>query len=366
LEEFADSCSEATLVSRAEALDAVSPSTLAKFHSVKIMADAVSTEAAGEAATTKQPPLSGLHAKLYVMEQGMHGVAFVGSANATHAAMNQNVEFMVELAGGRNSCGVDALLAGEASQNTFGALLQDYAPPADGPVPESTEQRLERLLSKEAARWARQLTVLTAEAVAEGTWSLAVAGSAAEAEGAGPVISATCRPLTLSEPSAQPLSWPGQGVAARFAEISEEALTSFLVVSLKAREGQVEVVKEFVLNLPLEGGPPDRRAGIVRAILRDRRSVMRFLMMLLSDVEAVLLGDLEMTHDGQGNGNGGSLHARVLLEPLLRALHREPERLDRIDRLMAELSGPEDAERLPVGWDDIWTPIWAERQRVRT
>jgi hypothetical protein len=94
---------------------------------------------------------------------------------------------------------------------------------------------------------------------------------------------------------------------------------------------------------------------------------MRFLMMLLSDVEAMLLGDLDVNRDGRGNGNGNgnAQHARVLLEPMLRALHREPERLDRIDRLMAELSSPEDAERLPVGWSEIWGPIWAERRRVR-
>lgn len=365
LEQFADSCGEATLISRAEALDAVPPATLAKFQSIKVMADAVSAEAAEEDTAKKQPPLSGLHAKLFVMEQGMQGVVFVGSANATHAAMNQNVEFMVELAGGRSSCGVDALLGGEVSPNAFGTLLQDYTPPADGPVPESAEQRLERLLSREATQWAGQLTGLRAEPVGQGTWSLSIAGAIPEPAESGPAISATCRPLTLSEASAQPLTRPAPGVAARFAEISEEALTSFLVVSLKAQEGQVEVVKEFVLNLPLEGGPPDRRGGIVRAILRDRRSVMRFLMMLLSDVEAVLLGDLDVNRDGKGNGNGSAQHARVLLEPLLRALHREPDRLDRIDRLMAELASPEDAERLPVGWDEIWAPIWAERQRAR-
>jgi hypothetical protein len=332
-----------------------------------VLADAVSVEATEEDAVNAQPPLSGLHAKLYLLEQGRQGVIFVGSANATHAAMNQNVEFMVELAGGRSTCGLDAVLSGQVSQNSFGVLLQDYTPPTDGPLPESTEQRLERLLSTEATRWATRLTGLSAEAVGDGTWSLTVVGTITEPEEAGASISASCRPLTLSEASAQPVTCSAEGVLARFAEISEEAVTSFLVVSLRAEEDQVTVAKEFVLNLPLEGGPPDRRAGIVRSVLRDRRSVMRFLMMLLSDVEAMLLGDLDVNRDGRGNGNGNgnAQHARVLLEPMLRALHREPERLDRIDRLMVELSSPEDAERLPVGWSEIWGPIWAERQRVR-
>jgi hypothetical protein len=304
---------------------------------------------------------------MYLMEQGRRGVIFVGSANATSAAMRQNVEFMVELAGPRSKCGLDSLLVGEKDENTFGTLLQDYAPPDEGPVSESAEQRLERLLSSQAARWARQLTGLRAEPAGEGTWSLSVEGTALESDASATEISAACRPLALSEISLQPLILSGDGPAACFPEISEEALTSFLVVVLTAREEQVEATREFLINLPLEGGPPDRRAGIVRAILRDRRSVMRFLMMLLSDVEALLLGDLDPTTGEHGNGNGAGqpTHARVLLEPLLRALHREPARLDRIDRLITELSAPADAERLPEGWDEIWQPIWAERQRAR-
>ena len=42
---------------------------------------------------------TGLHAKIYVADAGWKSRIWVGSANATHAAFNRNVEFLAELEG---------------------------------------------------------------------------------------------------------------------------------------------------------------------------------------------------------------------------------------------------------------------------
>jgi hypothetical protein len=368
LSEFAEEVERATLVSRPDALDAVSPQVLEKFDAIKVLADAVTTELADDGEAPAYGSLSGLHSKLYVVEHGWNVHVFTGSANATHAAIHDNVEFMVELVGRRTKAGIDDLLQGESGKSPFGALLQDYTPPAAGPVPESAEQRLERALNRFGAELASTLTGLKAEATEGDNWSLSVIGASTPPDAESLAISACCRPISLGEGSSQPLDLSGPELVARFPQVSAESLTSFLVVSLSAEDAGITGRREFVLNLPLTGGPEDRRGGIVRAILKDRRAVMRFLLLLLSDIEAMLVGESDVTESvvGSSNGNNHAPHARILLEPMLRALHREPERLDRIDRFLAELCGPTDGDRLPEGWDEIWPPIWAERERLRT
>ena len=47
-----------------------------------------------------------------------------------------------------------------------------------------------------------------------------------------------------------------------------------------------------------------------------------------------------------------------LLEVLVRAADRFPDRLDLIDRLLHDL-GDQRGEVLPRGFEDLWAPVWA-------
>lgn len=69
--------------------------------------------------------LSGLHAKMYIAEDGWEARLLTGSANATRAAMGGgNVEFMVELSGKRASFGIDRFMGAESDKNSFRNLGQ--------------------------------------------------------------------------------------------------------------------------------------------------------------------------------------------------------------------------------------------------
>jgi hypothetical protein len=71
----------------------------------------------------KQGILTGLHAKLYVIEAGHTARVLLGSANATDAAFGGNVEILVELTGTKSKLGIGALLSTEGG---FGAILEPY------------------------------------------------------------------------------------------------------------------------------------------------------------------------------------------------------------------------------------------------
>ena len=80
--------------------------------------------------------LVGLHAKLFLFENGLEARLFVGSANATSAAFQQNVELLVELVGKKKNCGINALLGVEDDPRleTLRSLLQEYQVPESIPA----------------------------------------------------------------------------------------------------------------------------------------------------------------------------------------------------------------------------------------
>ena len=85
-----------------------------------------------------------------------------------------------------------------------------------------------------------------------------------------------------------------------------------------------------------------------------------------------LLADDAELADALGNDRAkGHLHDATeasysngaLLETLLRALHRTPERLDAVARLVEDVRRQPDCQDLfPPKFDQIWEPIWAARQ----
>ena len=60
-------------------------------------------------ATARKDLLAGLHAKTYVIERGYAAHLVLGSANATKAAFDGNIEFLVELVGKKSRLGIDTL-----------------------------------------------------------------------------------------------------------------------------------------------------------------------------------------------------------------------------------------------------------------
>ncbi len=366
LERIADECADTVLISRAESLDAIEPSVLSRFAAVKVLADAVESEQQAEASLDANA-LTGLHAKIHVLEHGRRVTVSTGSANATWASHAANVEFMVDLEGPRRSARIDDFLKLEQGVNNLGSMLRDYRSPSDGPVPASVEQRLDRVLDEASTSLAQMLSGLTAVAAGDDIWRLTVTAKAHDYSLPAEVMSAHCRPLALAEGSSRAMELTTLDAVAVFPTVSSSSLSSFLVVELLADLEGMTRRKEFVLNLPLEGGPEDRQSLVVRDILRDRSAVMRLLLLLLGDTQSLLYGDAASTDlIPDSRIDGSSAHAMALLEPMLRTLHRDPDRLTKVEKVLAHLAGDEFKDRLPEGWDEVWPAIKAARQALHS
>ena len=365
LRTLTDEAPDVSLVARPDELDAIDDDTLALFKAVSVVADPVAAEQAADTAVSEQEQLSGLHAKLYVINHGWNASILTGSLNATNAGLDCNVEFMVELLGKRSVCGIDAVLTGAKDQSSLGALLQPYQRPT-GAIPTDTALRELEARVDAASRDIALVPFSLHATPVSGGYGLEVRRGTTDGAAVPEGIGLACWPITLPEALVVPLML-AEPVCAHFPTVSAEALTTFLAVSVTGTLGNETVIRRFVLNLPLEGGPSDRRERILRSILRDRQRVLRFLLLLLGDLDAILAGEVPLPGESAANPNStarGVGEAVTLLEPLVRALHRDPARIDQIAKLLEELRSGEGDELMPEEFDEVWGAVWAVRQEA--
>jgi hypothetical protein len=354
------------LVSRLEELDAVSRGSLRLFKRVfTLPLDADREVEDEEVAAVGDGLLRGLHAKVYVADAGRHGRIWLGSANATNAAFNGNVEFLVELTGGRSHAGVDAILQRTKDRTGLLDLLEDYNFAGEVKAVDAIQERLEERLEQARRVLADVRMVASARANGDAFGLTLRIPTLLRLPGG---VTAQCWPVTQREDvSAQVVSTASTTVAA-FEQVAFEGLTSFFAFHVVAKDGKRSADTRFVLNLPLEGAPADRQQVLLRLMLRDRAQVTRLLLLLLADEtdwDAVNAAITRSGNEADSRQVPASLEV-PLLEGLLRVLHRRPAKLDSIAELISQLGSDGEAKKLlPENFEQAWGPIWAARQASR-
>lgn len=353
------------LVSRLDAVTGVPSDDLRRFGDVFVLAPQAEGEPA-EAQAEGPAPLAGLHAKLYVADQGWNATVWTGSANATGALSGDGVEFLVELWGKKSKCGVDATLGGADGQVGLRGLLQRYDVPAVDPPGDAVQRELERRM--DAVR----------TAVAEGGLCLEVSpGDAGDAFGVRllipggfgaalpPDTKLRVRPVTRARTTSA--AWPSPPALAMDLGTSPfEGLTTFFAFDAVVRHEGRMLEDEFVVNLPVSGMPSDRRERLLRSALGDRRQVLRFLLLLLADSGL----DVQRLLRASSTGPASSPESTVaglgdadLLESLLRALDRDPAKVDRVEQFVGALAKTADgAALLPPDLAGLLAPILEVRR----
>ena len=146
-----------------------------------------------------------------------------------------------------------------------------------------------------------------------------------------------------------------------------DTITAFFAFEMSLERVDKKAKSRFVVKADLEGVPEGRFSYLMRSLLKNRNQVLRMFLMLLADQDA------PSVHAG---GKAWSLGSSVelsnssfeipLLESLLRALDRDPEKIDRINSLVKDLMANDDGvELLPEGFNDIWPSIWAAREGLK-
>lgn len=369
------------LVSRVESLDELTRRELSRFDEILVMDEdaarfgEVDAQGAEDAETSQAEnvesgftaELSGLHAKMFVAKAGLDMRLWTGSANATDAGFNgSNVEFMVELQGKHAQVGIDKILARGDKRTAFRDLLKNYEPPKERPPSDHELRRLEDLV--ESLR--RQISALDLrlsvhQRSSSGTHDLVLSVVSREPLPSLSEVEGKCWPITLHSRSAKDLRPLFDDREISFPDVSSVSVTAFMAFQLTAVLGEKRISARFVLSLPTEGIPDDRNDRILRSILSDGNRFLHYLLLLLSekDTESMWLTD---THKQAGAPIDSQpplgLGDTVLMEKLVRAYSRAPEKLDRIAALVDDIGRtPEGRGLLPDGFEELWQVIWKAR-----
>lgn len=347
------------VLSRPETMDGVGAAALASFDDRFVLtADAQLAEDDESDTAWSVPrddprwPLTGLHAKLFVIEDRKEAQVFTGSANATTAAFARNVEALMELRGPRAALGVDALLQAPDGEVALRSLLLPYTP--------QTEEGIEEPMSAlDLLRQAIGGLSFRGVVAPDGSDAFRVRY---EAQGAGDLsipLRLRCWPVTLPPESARPLGRLDGALCAEFV-VSFDHLTAFLAIEVD--DG--ELATQFVVPVALEGLPPDRESRLLRLLIGSMARLLAYLLMLLSDESADRYDIADIIERlNRGGSKDGAALGLPLIETMLAAVRRDPERLRHVQSLVDDLrASAEGRALLPAGFEAVWDAIWLVAQ----
>lgn len=299
---------------------------------------------------------TGLHAKLYILESGWNALVRTGSANATSSGLNgKNVEFLTQLRGKKSKVGVDILFGKgkDAPEMSLRDLLVQYKIP-ETPMPvDDIRRKLEKKLEDARRLISRTNLLVRISAIGDRKYCMElVAKGKVELPWGTTVV---CWPVMLPETYGMNMSSVASG-GLSFSGLTLLALTRFFAFRIVAKEGDREAVITFVINLPVEGMPEDRNNQILQHIIGNSERFIRYLLFLLSeDPMEVMMDQIIGEATGRRYGNGESVVEIPLLEELVRAYSRHPEKLRRVDTLVTDLKrSAAGMNVIPAGFDDIW------------
>ena len=350
------------LVSRREALLTAPADAVRAFD--KVFAFRPGLEPESEDLEESLPPLAGLHAKVYVIDDGWKARIGIGSANSTAAALGdppRNVEFMVELVGSKSRFGIDALLAppSQGEAGTFRSLIDEFDPEEAGTVAEDKDAiRLGHLLDDASETIARADIRGTVDESDTGRYTLRL-GLNEPPDLPAEIGKVACWPATLAAARQQPLEDGGE-----FTDLSLDELSAFLAIELQATIGGESQPRRFARTIRLLGLPEDRLPRLIANMLRNRERFMQLLWLLLSPDQDVSFGELSELLSSDGTGTDWGVALPGLLERMLETLGSDPGKLDAVASLLEDLRKTEEGRDL-IGpdFDAIWEALWTVRGR---
>ena len=352
------------LISRREALLTAPADAVRGFDEVYAFRPGLDLEP--EDSDVDLPPLAGLHAKVFVIDDGWNARVAVGSANATGAALAKpprNVEFMVELVGRKRRFGIDALLAdaAEGAIGSFRSLIEEFDKCEAGTEkPDEDARKLDRLLDAAVEELSRVDIRGRLEVAGDGCYSLRLdVGEPVSLPAA--VTRVSCWPATLADGNQQPLA---DGV--RFTSMSVTDISAFLAIELHASWRDKRTTRRFARTIQLDGVPEDRLQRLLVSMVGDRTRLLRLLWLLLSPDADVSYSEFSEMLNDQGVNKGWGMALHGLLERMLETLGSDPDRLDSVASLLADLRRTEEgAELLGPEFDAVWRAVWDARGRRR-
>lgn len=334
------------LVSRPEELAALDPATVNRFGRCLVLDESAETED-GEEAPGRDAV--GLHAKAFLVRTGWYVHLYVGSANATDAALlrGKNIEVLAELVGRRSRVGpVESLL----DPGDLAGVLTDFVATEAPEAPSAEVARAEAALGAAHRDLVAAPLRLRCDPAGPDGWSLTLSPVPTFAE-----VVASAWPLSVKEASAVALL-----PSTLLGTFATADVTGLVAVRLTCSGRS----RAFALNVPVDGLPPERDAAILRRVIRNRDGFLRYLRLLL--------GSFAGEEGGGGDGSGtarwwvsGGGGGDALLEDLVRAFARDRTRLEDVRQLVERVRLEDGDEIVPADFLALWNVFVAAMEAPR-
>jgi len=373
LDRLSEYGSDHVLISRDESLGKIDFESLQKFKNIYVLdANATSepeetSDVAGDLKEADNASLVGLHAKLFIADKGWNSHVLTGSANATNAAFDSNVEFLVELVGKKSQCGIEAFLKQSQGEIGFRNILYEYTPKAENNVTDDLKKMLEENIDNVRRALARVEMHISIRSCSESdVFDLQILIDDISCLDIPPFIEIQCWPITLNETNYKTLSFESHAVA-EFKSISFDAITPFIAFIVTAQKDGKAATARFVVNMPMTGAPADRKERVLRSLINNKEHFIRFLMLLLYEGGINFMDRIgAMRKFLSGKTDFKKNEAEIFVfETLLRALEVNPRKLNQVARLITDICNmPGGEDCLPEGFEKIWKPIWTVKEEL--
>lgn len=305
-----------TLITRRSELDKLTAKQVSHFRIFVLKDDIVDGEDyISDEAFEKQK--QDIHAKIYIRRKNNDVALYMGSMNASHAAIHENVEMMIRMGTRWKYYDGQTFLKeifcgeGDSPANPFEEV---HVSAEKQDIPEDEAKVLEQII-KELCRIRMQAEVIAAEKKYDVLVHVDGEINNKEAE-------TSLAPLRRSNfvPIAKEMIFP---------EMDVLQLTDFFQVKVKRNE--TEIIR--VIMIPTLGLPEERESAVVNSVIKDKRSFVEYIAFILGD--DCLLSLLEESILGKSGFLGDkSDRMPALYEKMLRTALEEPTRLKEIEYVL--------------------------------
>ena len=322
-------------------------------HLLDLIVDGERLSNAEEGASDVQQ--QNLHAKLFLFETKEETSWFLGSANATLAAVEKNVEFILEMRGKAPATRIRPRLKELTGDEDGAGPFVSFDPDAGGKDNAEERKKQEQTRRFEYALLNSNIHGRVEPAENGKNFDLHLTLEL-ERVPSHPGLVLTVKPLNTSQSLKPHRLHPGQTVTCTFANLSEVELSRFLHFRIESTDGELQ--HEFLLRIDIDDLPQDRLENILRKIIDSSDKFFDYLRFLLADEinkEDLLAAVSEGVPPSSSPEISEGWHFHLpIYEQLLVVASRSPRKLAEVDEIIRHLTTGDSETVIPETFLSFW------------
>lgn len=318
-----------TLITRKTELAKLKPEAVSKFNLFVMKDIIIDGEESLSEGDNDDKQSQDIHAKLYLKTKNSDSELFMGSLNATHSAVNGNIEFMLKLVGKRRNLNVEAfkqdIFGTDGRNNPFEQVELKDQGEANPEVAENLD-----IIIKAICRLKSSAKVL--KAGDQYSVELTFTGYQQNDN------------IFIS-----PLMKPGieQNLAAaiRFDNLDLLQLSEFYIIRVIGTETSMK----RVIKINTENMPDNRESMIANSIIKDKSDFIQYITFILGD--NYLISMLENANQARSFKFDHQAPVPALYEKMLKTAAHSPGKLDELQKILELIT---DDSKIPDGFKELY------------